>query len=490
MGTGATPQNIELTLSQQRVLDQLMDFVSGSDERVFVLKGYAGTGKTTLMRFLISELRKRSVCFTLLAPTGRAAKVLSNITGREARTIHSMIYSFSKLNKDLSSVTENDLNIDATGQLYLNFEPVVLNDESAPPMVYIVDESSMVADEEEKIITQAKFGNGKLLTELMNYDKRPSSKFIFVGDPCQLPPIHETTSPALMPDYFSSQYHQKAGSASLTEIMRQGKDNDLISASLQIRKICAAMPEDERHYPFQTWGRFPLRYNRNTLLYHDTDDMIQAYIDNIRSNGYNDSIFICRSNKKCAEVSSKVRRELRLLDDYVQKGDLLMVIQNNFPTGLMNGDMVEVLNVDPHEEIRAGLVFREVVVRELFTGELKSARLLISTLTSRMLNLDPAQQTNLFLDFVKRMRRRKIDQKDNSSEFYQAMMNDPYLNALRCMYGYAITCHKSQGGEWSNVFVDFGDAALNPTKAKLQWVYTAVTRAKKMLHMLDRPYIQ
>ena len=156
----------------------------------------------------------------------------------------------------------------------------------------------------------------------------------------------------------------------------------------------------------------------------------------------------------------------------------------------MNGDMVEVVHIDSKDVIRAGLVFRTVVLRELFTGDLKQVLLLCTTLINGVLNLDAHQQTELFLDFVKRMKKKGIDQKKNIEEFNRAMMEDPYLNALRCMYGYAVTCHKSQGGEWNNVYVDFGNMARNLTKSKMQWVYTAVTRAKKTLHMLDRPYIQ
>lgn len=480
---------LKLTVSQQKALDQILDFVSDDNDRVFILKGYAGTGKTTLMRFLIAKLKKDKRSFMLLAPTGRAAKVLSNISGSFAQTIHSLIYSFSRLNKDLSDVKESEMNIDSTGQLYLNFEPVKY-DECLPTMVYIIDEASMVSDVEEKNVTQAKFGSGKLLSELLNYDDRPESKFIFVGDPCQLPPVHEIQSPALMSSYFSRQYNMSSRGAELTEIMRQKNENDLIVASLQIRKIWALVPENERQYVFPSWGRFPLRYNKNTQLHEDLDSMVQSYIENIKKEGYNDSIFICQSNKKCSEISSAVRRALNLTEAYVQKGDLLMVIQNNLPTGLMNGDMVEVVHIDSKDVIRAGLVFRTVVLRELFTGDLKQVLLLCTTLINGVLNLDAHQQTELFLDFVKRMKKKGIDQKKNIEEFNRAMMEDPYLNALRCMYGYAVTCHKSQGGEWNNVYVDFGNMARNLTKSKMQWVYTAVTRAKKTLHTLDKFYIQ
>jgi ATP-dependent exoDNAse (exonuclease V) alpha subunit len=482
--------DIKLTVSQQKVLDQLNSFITDPSCRVFILKGYAGTGKTTLMRFLIQLLLEKEKDFILLAPTGRAAKVLSNATGQVAKTIHSLIYSFSNLNKDLSDAKEQELKADSTGQLYLNFEPVVLDEKNNPPTVYIIDESSMVADMEEKNVTQAKFGSGKLLSELLKYDHRPESKFIFVGDPCQLPPVKETASPALMPDYFQKHFDLMALESSLTEIMRQKGDNDLIRASLLIRKLRSSAPIDEQAYHFQTWARFPLRYCRNAQLHKDLDDMIHSYLENIKSNGYNDAIFISPSNKNCHKISRKIRELLGFNSNVVQKGDLLMVVQNNLPTGLMNGDMVEVTHVEPHIMNVAGLAFTGVRVRELFTNEEKDVLLLISTISSDPPNLNSIQQTNLFIDFAIRMKKLGITQKKNEAEFYSIMQSDPYLNALRCSYGYAVTCHKAQGGEWNNVYVDFGMIACNPTQEKYQWVYTAITRAKETLHILNKPYIQ
>ncbi len=482
---------ITLIESQKKVLGQMIEFIFNSSDRVFILKGYAGTGKTTLMRFLIRELKKREYHFRLLAPTGRAAKVLSNICDSSADTIHSMIYKFSDLNKDLSQIKVSELNMDKTGQLFLNFEAVTLETEDEQPMTYIVDEASMVADSEERNITQARFGSGKLLSELLSFDNRPGSKFIFVGDPCQLPPVKEIQSPALMSDYFHHHFHVDAKEQSLTEIFRQESGSTLIPASQEIRNLCEAAPKNEFFYcNRRTWGRVPLRYCRETQLYQNVEEMIDSYVDIVNAEGYNSAVFIAQSNRKCTQISTNIRNRLGFTDSNVMEGDLLMVIQNNLPTGLMNGDMVEVIKIDVGNKVcRANLTFIPVKVRELFTRREVSTLLLVDTLYSNMLNLDPAQQTALFIDFVIRMEKKKITQK-NRHLFHESMLHDPFLNALRCNFGYAVTCHKAQGGEWDNVFVDMGNMLLNPTSSKFQWIYTAVTRTKKHIHLLDKPYIQ
>ena len=482
-------KEIKLTDSQQRILDQLMLFVDSSDQRVFILNGFAGTGKTTLMRFFVDRLKDINRPYQLLAPTGRAAKVLINLSGSGAETIHSLIYKFSSLNKDLSSFDNKDLTVEKTGQLFLSFLPATLDEESTKPTVYIVDEASMVSDFEQKNITQASFGSGKLLTELLNYDKRPQSKFVFIGDPCQLPPVEGSFSPALMPLYFTKNYGIDSIEHSLTEILRQSGDSDLIATSHLIRQRYATAPADESWYGGQNmWGRIPLRNCKDLVLHYDLNDMVDNYIGHIKQNGYNDAIFIAQSNRKSNQLSTTIRRKLGF-GASLQKGDLLMVVQNNYPTGLMNGDMVEVLSVGARRTKMADLDFFTVSVKELFTDRKYETLLLESMLNQDSVNLSSEQQTRLFINFVMRCKERRIDMKRNKEAFNIALRMDPYLNALRCSYGYAVTCHKAQGGEWNQVYIDFGNMACQPTKAKYQWIYTAITRARHKIHTLDKPYI-
>lgn len=218
--------------------------------------------------------------------------------------------------------------------------------------------------------------------------------------------------------------------------------------------------------------------------------MVKEYVNKIKSSGLNSAVCICRRNKDCNLLSHSIREKLGFKYGYIQEKDLLMVIQNNLPTGLMNGDMITIEQIGSKTEYRAGLTFREVLVKELFTGKTIKTLIIEEIVNQSRLNLDSAQQQALFIDFIMRMRDKGISQKD-TRQFNKAMLNDPYLNALRCVYGYAITCHKSQGGEWEDVFVHIPrNLTLNPVKETYQWIYTAMTRAKKRLHMIDDFYIK
>lgn len=494
--------DISLNSCQQNALDSMLAFLDTPSQRVFILNGYAGTGKTTLMRFLISRLREQKRPYHLLSTTGRAAKILANYTGEDARTIHSMIYSFKDLNKDLSDISLSATNVDSTGQLFLVFEPATLQS-SHNPNIYIIDEASMISDTEVRHVMQAQFGTGRLLKELFDYDPNPNSKFIFVGDPCQLPPVSGAFSPALSKSYINTAFSADANEACLTQIMRQADNAALINASSKLRTLWSNAPETAEEYAGnKVWGMLPFRQCPDIHLHADMDTMLTHYIDNIRAHGYNHSVLICRSNADCVKISQSVRQSLGF-NRSLCEGDLLMVIQNQMTTGLMNGDMVEIVSMCPESErtyhdvkcegIVTHLVFREVKVRELFTHTEHTTLLLESTILQQQNNLDSRQQSGLFLDFVMRMKRLGITQKkDGGGPFRSAMQSDPYLNALRCAYGYAVTCHKAQGGEWNEVYIHLGarNFTLNPTKATYQWIYTALTRGKNAVHMIDDFYIR
>lgn len=482
-------KDITLTKSQQIIFDRLLRFVDSDSERIFILKGYAGTGKTTLMRFLINELTKKEKSYLLLASTGRAAKILNNLTGRgnDASTIHSLIYRFHDFNQDVSRLKEN---VEPSGQLFLVFEPVTIDLKTTSETIFIIDEASMVSDVAEKDITQAVFGTGRLLKELLDYDQRPKSKFIFVGDPCQLPPIDQYFSPALMPEYFRKQFAAKTEVAELTEIMRQKNNNTIVTASKKIRKLYDHAPPADNYGNQRVWGRFPLRNCSDIRLYKTGETMLEKYIDIIRKKGYNAATYICRTNAICGQMAHIIRNRLHFSTPKVEKNDLLLVIQNNIACRLMNGDMVTVETIGEQTILRAGISFRRATVKELFTKRNYSLLLMEDTIYLNRLNLDSVQQTALYRDFIMRMRAIQIRPK--TLEFNQKMRTDPYLNALRCVFGYAITCHKAQGGEWDDVFINITprNLTMNPTKSTYQWMYTAMTRAKQTLHVIDDFFIE
>ncbi len=467
---------IVLTYSQKRAYENFTNFLGDKDARVFILKGYAGTGKTTLIKKFVEDMDRQDVNFHLLASTGRAAKILSNTTKNVARTIHSEIYRFSKINQDIESVVQKkEKNIvDSNGQLYLDFELCARDEEDEPGVrYYIVDEASMVSDKEERSITQAIFGSGKLLRDLLEYDH--NGKFIFVGDACQLPPVNDTISPALDSKYFLKEYEINAYESELTQIMRQAEDNDIVLSAQKVRNL---------YYNPQTWkwAKFPLRGYKNIHILDSQTELVNKYIEAVRTYGFNAATMICLTNKQSSQTTQIVRPAFGHLSTHIEVGDLLIITQNNNITGLMNGDLVIVEEVGSRVR-RAGLTFLQVTVKEIFTGRLCTQLMIEEVLYSNLTNVSKEQHTDMMIDFYYRMKERNINQK--SDKFIEMMMHDPFLNAMRAVYGYSLTCHKSQGGEWDYVFLDI--ARQVPVLQKpyvYQWVYTAMTRAKKDLYIV------
>lgn len=466
--------SITLTKSQQTAFDKLKEFVESSTDKVFILKGYAGTGKTTLMRSFIAELNERGKMYQLLASTGRAAKILSNATGTMAYTVHSMIYKFSDLNQDIeqSERIKNATGVDSSGQLFLNFNLVPKSDDG-PECIYLVDEASMISDVKDKNPTQAQFGSGCLLHDLLEYDK--NGKFVFIGDKCQLPPVAQKDSPALSVRYFKNVYGIDAKEAELTEIVRQSSGNDIVLSTKKIRSLYF-------NPPAYKCAKFPLLGYRNIHLLNSTAELYKLYLDDVKVNGYKEATLLCLSNKQCNDLTSIIRPSLNIHEPTLTKGDLLLVTQNNYISGLMNGDMVIVESLKFREK-RAGLTFMHVEVRELFTNRVYSQLLISDILYGQQTNISQSQQKELFVDFYYRMKDKGI--KQSSKAFNDAMLKDDYLNAIRAVYGYALTCHKAQGGEWNRVYLDVPRNLPYLDKPYVyQWMYTAMTRASKDLYMV------
>lgn len=473
--------NITLREGQQRALLRLLDFVRSSQKRVFILKGYAGTGKTTLIKSLISKLKKFNTPYHLVASTGRAAKIMSNITGDTTTTVHGLIYKYSDFNQDLETIVEDreKTGTDKSGQLMLKFEVTKAGNNPNTAHIYIVDEASMISDVPDKTSSQAMFGSGRLLHDLLEYDI--NGKFVFVGDTCQLPPISQKTSPALTGTYLKSTFNISVEEAELTEVVRQNKDNDIVLAAQKLRKLYF------NPQPWK-WAKFPLKGCKNIRMLGSQAELIQLYIKDLKAHGYNASTLICTTNRQCDILTNIIRPALGINKLTLATDDLLLVTQNNCISGLMNGDLVKITEIGDTVIRRAGLTFLTVSVTELFTNKAYSQLIITDIIYSNQINLSQEQQKELFIDFYIRMKKEGI--KQNSDTFRSRMMSDPYLNALRCVYGYAITCHKSQGGEWNNVYLDIPrNFALQPKPFVYQWMYTAITRTKKNLFVVDDFYI-
>lgn len=472
-------KSINLTANQKEVFEGFKQFVEDDSLSVFILKGYAGTGKTTLIRFFIERLKDQNLSYALLASTGRAAKIVSNATGTKASTVHSQIYSLKDFNQDLEEVVrkEKETGIDSTGQLYLTFELTTVMP-SANQKFYIIDEASMISDAPDPNANQAVFGSGKLLTDLMQYDK--NGKFVFVGDECQLPPIWQDFSPALSAGYFRNNFNIKAVEYSLTDIVRQQEDNSIIQASHALRELYENPPQVR-------WGKLPLSQYKHIQVHPDFLSLIRNYIQQVKGRNYDHTTFIASSNAKCSKANALIRNSLQMRPT-LQVGDLLLVTQNNLISGFMNGDMVVVEQIKTSRYQRAQLTFQMVELRELVTNRRYTQLLIENILYGGMTNLSLEQQKSLYIDFYLRLRDEGIKQKDLA--FRERLNTDPYLNALRCVFGYAITCHKAQGGEWNEVFVDIPrNLTLESKPSGYQWIYTAVTRAREKLHIVKDFFI-
>ncbi|MCQ2251758.1 MAG: DEAD/DEAH box helicase [Bacteroidales bacterium] len=474
---------ITLTPSQQAAFDSIMEFLDSDSQRVFILRGYAGTGKTTITRLIVEQLRERELQFHICASTGRAAKVVSNATGEAATTVHSLLYKFNGFNQDPEKVFRSEQSgLSDYGQLYICFEMAKLP-QNSPRQIYIIDESSMISDclAPDTSIQQAQFGSGRLLTDFLNYD--PNGKFLFIGDNCQLPPVGQKISPALSVDYFRSEFRIEAGEAILTDIMRQKGDSDIIYLSSEIRRLYQAAPLDKSFYPRNTWTKLPWHGYRDIQFLPNRNALISAYISRIADADYNGATLITSSNSKCNELASMVRPQLGFSGSLCV-GDLLLVTQNNV-CGLMNGDLVRVVEIGS-QEMMARLTFVSVSVESITTGHRYSSYLIHEILIGKFANLTGEQQRELYANFFVRNSGLTPGFRSDKRVLQDLMMKDPYLNALRCVYGYALTCHKAQGGEWDDIFIDPArNITMSPIKSDYQWIYTSMTRAKKTIHLAD-----
>ena len=481
---------IQLNDQQKEAVDLIIKFVSSSAD-CFILEGSAGTGKTTLVKDLIGKLNEQKHIAYLMAPTGRSARILNSKTNTPTKTIHAHIYALDKI-----KVNDDATNPDQPGYADSNDSAhrfyFPLKGEEPFSALYIIDESSMIGDlENQGDLVQ--FGSGKLLSDLIQYSRigrygHPSGervKILFIGDPTQLPPVGEINSPALSKEYLTNEFNVVVTGFNLTKVMRQAEGGEILTQATKLRDSIIE----------KQFNRFSVKGSESEIQDISTQDAINSAVESIRKKV--PVALITYTNKQALALNQSVREHLYNQKDLpIQVGDTLLVNKNSTLCDLNNGDLIKVIEPDQYPEIKSirmkgvdhpvELSFRSVVIAYRdFDGRVQKGRCLIleNLLTSKERELSAAENRALLIDF----RSRHKGLKTNTKEFKVAIGSDKYFNALQVKFGYALTCHKAQGGEWDTVIVDFSDARGNNNEDYFRWSYTAITRASKKLFTISAP---
>ena len=448
----------EPTRCQKGLFEELSAFVMADspDDWLLVISGYAGTGKTTAIGAFIKALKTLRQKFVLMAPTGRSAKVLAGYTGESAKTIHKQIYRQKSLK-------------DGIGQFQIDFN-------KAKETFYIVDEASLITSGAGAQSTL--FGSGNLLDDLIAYVRQDvSNKLIIMGDPAQLPPVGMEVSPALDLNCLSS--YTKPRVAMLRSVVRQEQQSGILynatKLRMQIEQGDTSLP-GLREEGFTDFKRI------------SGGELIEAISDAIGKYGLDETVVLCRSNSRANRYNKGIRETILYKEERLAKGDKLMIVKNcyqfleNIPDMdfIANGDVAELMRISNHEE-RYGLHFATATLSfpDYNNVEIK-AKIVLDTLDSTTPALSPEQQKRLYEEVYEdyseiKSKRKRIN----------AVREDLYFNALQIKYAAAITCHKSQGGQWRCVFVD--NALWNEELSidDKKWLYTAITRGVDMVYLVN-----
>lgn len=447
------------TQKQEVALQQLAHFVlSVKKEEVFLLKGYAGTGKTTIVGDIVSNLWKTTMKAVLMAPTGRAAKVMSNYSKTQAFTIHRKIY-FPKKERG--------------GGIKFILAPNKHRD-----TIFIVDEASMIPDStsDSKL-----FDNGSLLDDLMMYVySGHNCKLILIGDTAQLPPVHLQISPALDSEKLAYNYNKEVVTLELDEVVRQAEDSGILLNATNLREQLQSGYLDE--------FKFDVDPFKDIVRLIDGHDIQEAIDNSYRENGKEETVLIVRSNKRANLYNENIRTRILYLENELATGDYMMVVKNNYfwlkpdtEAGFIaNGDIIEVLEIFSIKELY-GFNFAEVKVKMVDYPNQRPFEtvLLLDTIRADTPSLSYEEGNRLYQEVQNDYAHEKSKYKR-----FLGVKNNKYFNALQVKFSYAITCHKSQGGQWNTVFVEQPYLPNGVDREYLRWLYTAVTRAKEKLYLI------
>lgn len=457
----------EATECQDSLLHDIASFLTWDDGDIMVVNGYAGTGKTTVVASVISALADFQVPTVLLAPTGRAAKVLSQYAGKPAYTIHKHIYR------------QRSVGDDGFGQF--NLFP-----NKAKDTLFVVDEVSLIGLDGGERQSSAAFGSGNLLDDLISFVRNGAGcRLLMIGDAAQLPPVGHEYSPALSEDYMS-----RFGGvcfSELTTVVRQGAGSGILYNATMLRTVIA---ED-----YASGGcLFPTdTLELSSDGFADVErigggELLEALSDAFDRYGEDETIVLCRSNKRANRYNAGIRGAVQYKEERLVRGDRLMVVKNcyHFTEGtekldyIANGDIAELVGIGHYEE-RFGLHFADARLCFPDYDDLEiEAKVCLDTLDSESASLTWEQQNALYQGVME-----DYQSLSTKKKRYDAVKADPFYNALQLKYANAITCHKSQGGQWKCVFID------NPIWQEefgvddYKWLYTAITRAVEKVYLVN-----
>ncbi len=449
------------TFEQENVVKILADFLfTRKSDVLFLLKGYAGTGKTSLIGALVKTLDQLEQKCVLLAPTGRAAKVFAHYAGHPAFTIHKKIYRQRSFSNELDNFSMND-----------NLHQHTL---------FIVDEASMIANDG---LSGSMFGSGRLLDDLIQYVySGQGCRLMLIGDTAQLPPVGEEESPALSAEALKG-YGLEVYEGMLTEVVRQLQDSGILWNATELRRYI--VEEDFYTLPPIRVEGFP------DIKVVPGNELIETITDSYDQVGMDETIVVCRSNKRANIYNKGIRNTILYREEELEAGDLLMVAKNNYFWSegckeidfIANGDIAVVRRVRREREMY-GFRFADVLLRFPDYNDMElEVKLLLDTLHTETPALPKEMNDKLFYSVLE-------DYADITvkRERMKKMKADPHYNALQVKYAYAVTCHKAQGGQWKRVFLDQGymtEDMLSPDY--FRWLYTAFTRATETLYLVNWP---
>lgn len=447
------------TIKQDAFFQKIAAFITNTDnDAIFVLKGYAGTGKTTVISTIVNNLIEINKKYVLLAPTGRAAKVIANYSNKPAFTIHKKIYFPKKSGGGGVSFT--------------------MQQNKHKNTIFIVDEASMISD----VAAESKlYENGSLLDDLISYIYSGTNcKMILLGDTAQLPPVNLDISPALNTDTLELNYNKKVDWIELDEVMRQELNSGILYNATELRELL----KDS----FITDFKFKLRGFKDIVRLTDGYD-IQDAINQAYSNySIEDTAFIVRSNKRANQYNEQIRTKILDKESDLSTGDFLMVVKNNYfwlkekdEAGFIaNGDIIEVLEIYSFKELY-GFKFAKVKIRMVdYPNQIPFETVLIlDTIKSESPSLTYEQSNKLYEEVMK-------DYEHLTTKYakFQKVKENEYFNGLQVKFSYAITCHKSQGGQWNTVFIEQPYLPDGIDRDYIRWLYTAITRAKDKLYLI------